>query len=146
MIYETERKTEIPNSLPLLLTVEEQIETLLKKELSKIQVLNGNVYPLAVPESVPAPYIAYVQAGGEYGRDLQGYDGTRSCDYEINILSAKYSQLKLIEKNVFTVLKSFIGMNLSESTIQDILINVPVEGYEEAVKLQRANIQFTVYF
>lgn len=146
MIYETVHRAELPAKLPCLLSIEEQIEILLKNELSKVELLNGNIYPLCVPESVKAPYIAYAHAGGEYGKDLQGYDGTQSSIYEINILSSKYSQLKLIERNVFTVLKTFIGKKLNDSYIQDISIGSPREQYEESIKLQRANIEFTVFY
>lgn len=146
MIHETLHRATLPVSLPFLMSMEDQLEILLKNELSKIKFLNDNIYPLYVPESVKPPYIAYVNSGGEYGKDLQGYDGSRTCIYEINILSERYGQLKLIEKNVLTILKKFIGKKLNESYIQDISIGYPREQYEEAIKLHRSNIEFTVYY
>lgn len=122
------------------------LEGLLVQKLNTITELNNNIYPLCVPESVPAPYIAYVQAGGEHGKDLDGYNSYDECHYEINILSEKYSQLKILEKKVYTVLNDLIGEQLDNQLIQDIDISSPNEQYEESIKLRRANIEFTVYF
>lgn len=122
------------------------LEGLLVQRLDTIIELNNNIYPLCVPESVPAPYIAYVQSGGEHGKDLDGYNSYDAYHYEINILSEKYSQLKILEKKVYTVLNGLIGEQLDNQLIQDIDISSPNEQYEEAIKLRRANIEFTVYF
>lgn len=122
------------------------LEGLLVQKLSTITELNNNVYPLCVPESIPAPYIAYVQSGGEHGKDLDGYNNFEACYYEINVLSEKYSQLKILEKKVYTVLKELIGEQLDNQIIQDIDISSPNEQYEETIKLRRSNIEFTVYF
>lgn len=121
-------------------------EGVLKQELSKISVLNDNIYPLSVPESVPAPYVAYVQAGGEYLKTLDGYSKPSEVIYEINILTEKYGQLKQLEKQVVNTLKGLINVNTDDGVIQDVSVDVPIEKYEESVKLQRANIEFTVYF
>lgn len=121
-------------------------EGLLTIKLKEIAELNDNVYPLCVPESVLAPYICYTQSGGERDKDLRGYNDFREADYEINILASKYSQLKPLEEYVFNTLKSLIGQEASGRKIQDIKIYDPSEQYEEAIKLQRANIEFTVFY
>lgn len=121
-------------------------EGLLVERLNTITELNSNIYPLCVPESVPAPYICYVQSGGEHCKDLGGYNTYDAYHYEINILSEKYKQLKILEKEVYKLLNDLIGDKLDENIIQDIDISSPNEQYEEAIKLRRANIEFTVYF
>lgn len=120
-------------------------EGLLKQELSKIQELNDNIYPLSVPESVKAPYIAYSLVDGKYLKTLDGEEPWEFT-YEINILSSKYSDLKPLEKSVETVLRGLKGMQSDDGTVRQIDVDVPVETYEDAVKLQRANIKLTVCF
>ena len=122
------------------------LEGLIVQKLETITELNNNIYPLCVPESVPTPYIAYVQSGGVHGKDLDGFNNFEECSYEINILSEKYSQLKSLEKKVLNVLKELIGEQVENQIIQDIDIGAPIEQYEETIKLRRANIEFTVYF
>ena len=121
-------------------------ESLLTNKLQEITELNGNVYPLCVPESIPPPYICYVQSGGSYNKDLQGYNDLKEADYEINILATKYSQLKPLEAKVFTALKALVGEMADNKVIQDIEIFEASEQYEEQIKLQRANIEFTVFY
>lgn len=121
-------------------------ESLLTSKLQEITELNGNVYPLCVPESIPAPYICYVQSGGSHNKDLQGYNDLKEADYEINILATKYNQLKPLEAKVFTTLKALAGEMADNKVIQDIEIFEPQEQHEEAIKLQRANIEFTVFY
>ena len=120
-------------------------EGLLKSELSKIKSLNENIYPLSVPESVKAPYIAYCLSDGEYLKTLDG-DIAWEFTYEINILADKYSDLKPLEKQVEKTLRGLKGKLTDDGKITQISVDVPNEVYEEAVNLQRANIQFTVYF
>lgn len=122
------------------------LEGLIVERLSLIVELNHNIYPLCVPEYVEAPYIAYVQSGGTHGKDLQGYNDFEVCTYEINILATKYSQLKMLEKKVYEVLRALVNEKIDNKVIQDIVIDAPNEQYEEAIQLQRANIEFTVYF
>lgn len=121
-------------------------EGLLVKELNKIVSLSGNVYPLSVPESVPTPYIAYCQSGGEYSKTLDGFSIEIESSYEVNVLANTYSQLKAIQAEVVLLLKDMIGKQLNYRVIQDIDIEVPTELYEEAIKLSRSNIRFTVYY
>lgn len=120
-------------------------EGLLKSELSKIKALNDNIYPLSVPESVKAPYIAYCLADGKYLKTLDGEEPWE-LTYEINILADKYSDLKPLEKVVETVLRELKGKQTEDGKVTQIDVQVPNEKHEEAVNLQRANIQFTVYF
>lgn len=121
-------------------------ESLLVQELKKITTLNDNIYPLAVPESVAEPYIAYCQSGGEYYKTLDGYSEESEVSYEINILSSKYSQLKALEKEVVAILKALVNKKVNNSIIQEVDVQMPIEQYEEAIKLKRANISFTVFY
>ena len=47
---------------------------------------------------------------------------------------------------MLNVLKELIGEQVENQIIQDINIGAPIEQYEEAIKLRRANIEFTIYF
>lgn len=120
-------------------------EGLLKSELAQISALNDNIYPLSVPESVKAPYVSYCLADGKYLKTLDGEEPWE-LTYEINILTSKYSDLKPLEKAVETVLRGLKGKQTEDGKVTQIDVQVPNEKYEEAVNLQRANIQFTVYF
>lgn len=120
-------------------------EGLLKQELGKIKELNDNVYPLSVPESVNSPYISYCLAGGDYLETLDGSEPLR-LDYEVNILAEKYSIIKKLEKKVETVIATLKGQSTSDGTVKQVVLEVPIEQYEEQVKLQRANIKFSIYF
>lgn len=120
-------------------------EGLLKSELAKIEILNDNIYPLSVPESVKAPYISYCLADGKYLKTLDG-DTPWEFTYEINILADKYSDLKPLEKAVEKALRGLKGQLTDDGKVTQISVDVPSEVYEEATNLQRANIQFTVYF
>lgn len=120
-------------------------EGLLKSELSKIGELNDNIYPLSVPESVKPPYISYCLSNGEYLKTLDGEEPWEFT-YEINILASTYRELKPLEKRVEVVLRALKGKMTDDGKVTQIEIDVPSEQYEEAVNLQRANIQFTIYF
>lgn len=122
------------------------LEGLIVQKLGDITELNNNIYPLCVAESVTPPYVSYVQSGGEHGKDLSGFNNFEECNYEINILSEKYIQLKDLEKKVLETLKALVGEQVDSQVIQDIDIDSPIEQYEEAIKLVRANIKFTIYF
>lgn len=120
-------------------------EGLLKSELSNILELNDNIYPLCVPESVKAPYISYCLSNGEYLKTLDG-EQPWEFTYEINILANSYRELKPLEKKVEAVLRKLKHKQTDDGKVMQIEIDVPNEQYEEAVGLQRANIQFTIYF
>lgn len=120
-------------------------EGLLKQELSSITELNDNIYPLMVPESVKSPYISYCLSDGQYLKTLDG-EQPWEFTYEINILANTYRDLKPLEKKVEMVLRRLKGKQTDDGKVTQIEIDVPNEQYEEAVNLQRANIQFTIYF
>lgn len=120
-------------------------EGLLKQELGKIEELNDNIYPLSVPESVDSPYISYCLAGGDYLETLDGSEPLR-LDYEVNILAEKYLLIKQLEKKVEAVIVTLKGQLTSDGTVKQVDLEVPIEQYEEQVKLQRANIKFSIYF
>lgn len=121
------------------------IEGLLVQKLSTITELNHHIYPLYVPECIKAPYIAYVGSGGEHSKDLDGFNDFEQCKYEINILCNQYIELKSLEKQVYNVLKDLIGEHVDNVVIQDVNLSSPIEQYEEAINLVRANIEVTIY-
>lgn len=120
-------------------------EVLLKHNLTLIQELNDNIFPLSVPESVNQPYVSYCLAGGDYLETLDGSEPIR-LDYEVNILASKHSVIKDLEKKVETILFGLKGQKAYEGTVRQVLLDMPVEQYEEATDLQRATIAFKIYF
>ena len=120
-------------------------EGLLKSELAQISDLNDNIYPLSVPEGIDPPYIAYCLSDGKYLKTLDGNEPWEFT-YEINILASSYSSLKILEKLVYEILINLKGKTSKDGTIKQIDVEVPEETYEGGINLQRANIQFTVYF
>ena len=139
------RKVDIPNKLPLTLTIEQRIETLLRTTLSTIELLNDNIYPLFVHESVKPPYLVYSLVDGTY---LKTLDGEQPWDfnYEVSILASRYEQLKVLEQSVREALLTLKGGVIGKFAIQDIEVSVPIETYEDKVNLQRANIELTIKF
>lgn len=121
-------------------------EGLLKQEICTITEFNDNIYPLYVEESVKAPYVCYTQSGGERDKDLSGFTGQKEAIYEVNILANKYSKLKDLENKVIDKIIGLVGKAADGREIQDIDISDPYELYEDAIKLHRSNIEFTVFY
>lgn len=120
-------------------------EGLLKSELSSIEVLNDNIYPLVVPESVEAPYITYSLIDGQYLRTLDKEEPFKFV-YEVNVLTKTHSQLEDICSEAYIVLNGLKGMISDTGEVKEIIVHVSEESYEDKVLLQRASITFEVYF
>ena len=120
-------------------------EGVLRQKLSTIITIGNKVYPLSVPESVKAPYVCYALAGGEYLKTLDGTEPWQ-YDYEINVLAGDHKTIKKLEKEVEQALLSLTGEISDDGIVKEVSLDVGVETYEETVKLQRINIQFSIYF
>lgn len=120
-------------------------EELLKEKLSVIEAFNDNIYPLAVPEEAEPPYVSYCLSDGRYLKTLDGEEPWE-LTYEINILASMYKDLKPLEDQVTDALRSLKGSKVDNGKVHQVDVEIPSEKYEEEVRLQRANISFTVYF
>ncbi|MGL5328162.1 MAG: hypothetical protein ACRDD7_02760, partial [Peptostreptococcaceae bacterium] len=93
------------------------LEGVLKQQLSTIQALNDNIYPLCVPGDVQAPYIDYKLVDGKYLKSLDGEEPWEFT-YQLNILSSGYENLKPLELEVYKVLKTMVNMQAANSIIK----------------------------
>ena len=126
-------------------------EAALTQELKTIVALQNRVYPLAAPEATAGngvPYLIYGSSDGLRTKTLDGYQSGRLVQGEINIIAARYGDMKSITTYVVELLigmeRRVIGTN--GPFIQELTYRQPVELYEQAPNLYRCLIDFEVYF
>lgn len=124
-----------------------RFEEALMLELGMIPGIAGKVFPGFIPGKA-VPYIAYISSDGERTKSLGGYMSSRRVPVELHIVAKQYEELKPYISAVVDVLISFEGRQIGETGphIQELTYETPVELYEEAPKLYRGAIDFSVYF
>ncbi|WP_438498017.1 DUF3168 domain-containing protein [Paenibacillus sp. IHBB 3054] len=122
-------------------------EEALTFELETIPGFVGKVFPGFIPGK-SVPYIAYISSDGQRTKSLGGYMSSRRVPVELNIVAKRYEELKPYISAAVDVLVSFEGRQIGEAGphIQELIYEPPVELYEEAPKLYRGVIDFSVYF
>jgi len=126
-------------------------EVALEQELKTIAALGNRVYPLMSPEAVKkngVPYLIYGSSEGVRDKSLDGYLDSKEVRGELNVITARYKDLKTITKQAITLL---IGMEqraigADGPYIAELKYQDPVEMYEQQADLYRCVIEFTVYF
>lgn len=126
-------------------------ESALTYELKKIAAFSGRIYPHTSPEANKhngVPYLIYVSSEGERTKTMGGYVSGRELNGELNIVAARYKDLKQLTREVLDVM---IGteersIGVKGPYIQEFTYEAPVELYEEKPDLYRCLIQFQVYF
>jgi len=127
-------------------------EAALTQELKTIAALGNRVYPHVSPEAnakVGIPYLIYVSSAGERLKSLgEGYLEGNEVRAEINVMTAKYKDLKAIVNDVLELLigmeQRAIGTN--GPFIQELTYTQPVELYEEKPQLYRCVIELNTFF
>ena len=123
-------------------------ESALREELQTISGLSGKIFPINAPEQTLAPYIAYLSSEGTFDKTLTGFLNTREVACELNIIGATYPEMKSLEQQVLTKLKTFPLRTIGTSNvyIQEIILQEPVEMYEAELRMYRCNIEFTITY
>lgn len=124
-------------------------EDALEDELKSIAALQNRVYPLAnATKQNGTPYVIYVSSEGLRTKTLDGYQAGKQVTGEINVIAARYGDMKSITSSVIDLLVSMERRVIGTGGpfIQELVYQEPRELYEEAPKLYRCLIDFEVYF
>lgn len=126
-------------------------ETALVEELKTITEFNNRIYPHTSPDANAAkgiPYLIYVSSEGLNDKTLEGYQFSKFVPVEFNIITKTYEQMKILTKQVISLLKTFEGRQIGASgpQIDELTYQTPVELYEKEPKLFRCVIEVTFYF
>lgn len=126
-------------------------EPALAQELKTIPELQNRVYPLDAPEvnaKQGVPYLIYVSSEGLRDKTLGGYLDSKEVRGELNVIAARYGDMKAITKKVVALLIGMQGRSIGTNGpyIEEVTYQMPVEIYENQPKLYRCIIEFSVYF
>lgn len=126
-------------------------ETALEQELKTIAAFEGRVYPLVAKETKAkngVPYLIYSSSEGLRTKSIGGYQTGKTVSGEINVVAARYEDIKAITASVIDLLVTMEQRTISTGGpyIQEFTYEEPVELYEEAPKLYRCLIDYDVYF
>ncbi|WP_019534212.1 DUF3168 domain-containing protein [Paenibacillus ginsengihumi] len=128
-------------------------EAALTHELkTNIVALENRVYPLTAPEATAGqgvPYLIYASSEGLRDKALDGYMQSKAVHAEVNIVAARYGDMKAIARQVSALLIGMEGRVIGTDGpfIEELTYRQdPVEIYENQPGLYRCMIEFTVYF
>jgi len=126
-------------------------EPALVQELKTITALENRIYPLTAPEATASggvPYLIYASSEGLRDKTLGGYLDSKEVRAELNIIAARYSDMKAITKQVVAILLSFEGRQIGSGGpfIDELVYQSPVEIYENQPNLYRCVVEFSAYF
>lgn len=126
------------------------IEKALVHEIeTRIQELKDQVYPTNAPEHADKPYMVYYNERSTYPKTLNGHTGNKNKTYIFSVMAVRYSDMKSLTEKVEDFLISlpmtYIGKN-NDYYVMDIDINDSGETYEDALKVNRGIIIFTIYY
>jgi len=126
-------------------------EQALVQELKTISALENRIYPLTAPEATASggvPYLIYASSEGLRDKTLGGYLDSKEVRGELNIITERYSDIKVITKQVVALLISFEGRRIGTNGpfIEEVAYQMPIEFYEAQPDLYRCLVEFSVYF
>lgn len=123
-------------------------EQALHAELTTINNLNQKVFPLFAPEDTNAPFLIYQKLRVDFIKTFDGTTTTREGRFELDIITATYSDLQVLLADVKNKLVSFESRTIGTNGpfVQAITIENITEIFEEEVEFHRANIEFKTYF
>ncbi|MCM3492846.1 DUF3168 domain-containing protein [Paenibacillus lactis] len=123
-------------------------EEALTFELEQVPKLSGKVYPGFLPGKT-APYLVYLSSPGLRTKVLEsGYLTSKEVSATLNVITSKYSDLKIISDAVIDKVISFQGRAIGNGGphIQEVTYEEPKELYEPEPNLYRCVIEIQVYF
>lgn len=117
-----------------------------------IPALENRVYPLTAPEATAGqgvPYLIYASSEGLRDKALDGYMQSKAVHVEVNIICARYGDMKAITRQVIALLIGMEGraIGVGGPFIEELTYQQdPVEIYENQPGLYRCMVEFTAYF
>ncbi|RKN86744.1 tail completion protein gp17 [Paenibacillus ginsengarvi] len=126
-------------------------EAALTMELKTIAAFGSRVYPLTAPEATAkngVPYLIYRSSDGLRTKTLDGYQSGKAVEGEINVIAARYADMKSLTSKVIDLLVGMEQRAIGNDGpfIQELTYRQPIELYEEQPDLYRCLIDFEVYF
>jgi hypothetical protein len=124
------------------------LEAAMREELTAISGLTNKIFPVSAPENTATPYLVYLSSEGVNDRTLSGFLSSKTVSVELNILSDTYESLKTITSGVIQRLQSFAGRTIGTAGpyVQEIVIDAPIEAFEDKTKLYIATFEIRVSF
>ncbi|MBD0381286.1 tail completion protein gp17 [Paenibacillus sedimenti] len=129
----------------------QDFEEAMTEEFETITALGGRVYPVFAPEANAGqgvPYLIYTSSAGVRTKTQDGYQTGREVRGELNVITARYADLKTLVNAVIEKFISFAQRSIGTDGpyIQEVTYEQPVELYEPEPKLHRCVIEFEVYY
>lgn len=121
------------------------MRTDLVKELNKITTLKDKIYPTNAPQGTKGPYLVYMVKLRE-NKDLDGYNGSKEADVMLNIMTASYSEMVALTKEVEDLVKNLINKKLEKIYVEDINLDNTSDVFENELLVYRGIVPFTMYF
>lgn len=124
-------------------------EPALEAELSSIAELGGRIYPLReATKKNGEPYLIYASSEGLPDKSLGGFLKSKEVRGELNVVAARYSEMKAITKKVVALLIGMEGRQIGTNGpfIEEMTYQMPIELYEDQPALHRCLIEFQIYF
>ena len=124
-------------------------ESALEAEMSSVAELGGRIYPLhEATKKNGVPYLIYASSEGLLDKSLDGFLKSKEVRGELNVVAARYGDMKAITKKVIALLIAFEGRQIGTNGpfIEELTYQMPIELYEEQPALHRCMIEFQVYF
>ena len=117
-------------------------------ELSALAGLTGNVFPIMAAQGTQPPYLTYNLGSNDRTLTLTGHDGLVESQYQLDLYHVTYGGLKALKKLLLQTIKTFEHrqMGVTGPYVQQVMIMTDFETYEDAVKLYRGVIEFTVNY
>jgi len=115
-------------------------EEVMTEQLNTIPDILDKIYPLNAEEGIEAPYIVYLQAGGNEYKSFDGYSGLKKVLFEFNILHNSYTEMKYLTKTVVDKIIDLEETVINGLEIQGITLEEPVELFEKEIELYRSII------
>ncbi|WP_010498542.1 hypothetical protein [Paenibacillus elgii] len=134
-----------------MIRIGQTFEEALTAEMKSIAALEERVYPGFAPEANAGqgvPYLIYVSSPGLRTKTQDGYQTGRAVRGELNVVSARYANLKTVSAAVLDQFISFERRRIGTDGpfIQEVTYQQPVELYEDKPNLYRCMIEFEVYY
>lgn len=121
------------------------MRTDLVKELNRITTLKDKIYPTNAPQGIKGSYLVYMIKLRE-NKDLDGYNGSKEADVMLNIMTASYSEMVALTKEVENLVKNLINKKLEKIYVEDINLDNTSDVFENELLVYRGIVPFTMYF
>lgn len=124
-----------------------RFEEALAFELESITAFVDKVFPLVVNADKTAPYIAYASNEGLKLKTLNGYIDSKNISVEVNIVARNYPEMKQLTSLTMDKIISFENRFIGDGSllIQEVVLQPPLEAYDNESDLYRSIITFQIH-